>query len=388
MQTIFIHIASYRDSELVKTIDNALQRAKYPQRLTFGICMQDTTEDYEKFPYKNHPQVKIIFILYTDTKGCCFARHKADSLFNDENYILQLDSHHRFIQNWDTILINYLHKCPSKKPILSTYVNTYETGGLNDITITDTKPCRMHAYKFDNNLVMFRPNYITNNNLFNDIPQPTLFISGHFIFTYGYWKHEVPYDPLLYFTGEEHTLAVRSFTNGWDIFYPPIPIICHMYTRQGRTKQWDDDKEWWKLDDVSKQRVHNILTSSTNYGVYGLGKLRSLDEYQKISGIDYNKKTISINAYKGIPNYIYNLYKTIDLSTFCTQDHKIWYEYSKNKKFKFFELLALPHQILLRDKERNIDISLQDGVCNWKKIDQTEWNLLQYGLFVHNPDNK
>ena len=386
MQTIFTHIAGYRDGELVKTIENALKQAQYPQRLTFGICLQDTKDNYDKFPYKNHPQVKIIFVPFAESKGCCFARAEADKLYKNEDYVLQLDSHHRFIKNWDTILINYLHKCPSKKPILSTYVNAYEPEGLNDKTITDTKPCRMICDKFDNGLVMFKPEYVMNNNLLNDMPQFTMFMSGHFIFTLGFWKKEVPYDPLIYFTGEEHTLAVRSFTNGWDIFYPPIPILCHMYTRKGRSKQWDDNKEWWKADNASKSRVHNILLhENLDFGIYGLGKVRTMDQYQKISGVDYKNHTLTENARKGIPNYVANLYKTVSLSSiFHTQDYKTWSEKSSNGTFSFTALSVEPHKIILRDANRNIDIMLQEGMCMWKYSDQNDWKLLNHGMFVYN----
>ena len=43
--TIFISIASYRDKELLPTIEDCLNQAKYPDRLRFGICWQHSKED-------------------------------------------------------------------------------------------------------------------------------------------------------------------------------------------------------------------------------------------------------------------------------------------------------------------------------------------------------
>ena len=73
-KTIFIHIAAYRDPELIPTVKNALSQAQYPERLIFGICMQDTRENYKRFPYEYNKQFRILFVPYDQSKGCCWAR--------------------------------------------------------------------------------------------------------------------------------------------------------------------------------------------------------------------------------------------------------------------------------------------------------------------------
>jgi hypothetical protein len=42
---IFIQIASYRDPELLSTINHCLSRAKYPENLVFSIAWQHSIED-------------------------------------------------------------------------------------------------------------------------------------------------------------------------------------------------------------------------------------------------------------------------------------------------------------------------------------------------------
>jgi len=44
MTKIFIQIASYRDPELLPTLNSALCNAKYPENLTFGIVWQRSTD--------------------------------------------------------------------------------------------------------------------------------------------------------------------------------------------------------------------------------------------------------------------------------------------------------------------------------------------------------
>ena len=45
MPKIFVQIASYRDPQLVPTIENMLAQAKKPKNLVFGICRQYHPED-------------------------------------------------------------------------------------------------------------------------------------------------------------------------------------------------------------------------------------------------------------------------------------------------------------------------------------------------------
>ena len=59
METIFISIASYRDPELIPTIQDCITNSKNPDRLRFGICWQhDDTESLNY--YKDDPRFIII----------------------------------------------------------------------------------------------------------------------------------------------------------------------------------------------------------------------------------------------------------------------------------------------------------------------------------------
>lgn len=58
-------------------------------------------------------------------------------------------------------------------------------------------------------------------------PAPSPFISAGMLFTLGHAVMEVPYDPYLYFTGEEITLGARLWTSGWEIYCPNEVISYH-----------------------------------------------------------------------------------------------------------------------------------------------------------------
>ena len=65
---IFVQIASYRDPELIPTIKDCIAKAKYPKRLTFGICWQHSIDDeWDTLDeYKDDPRFRIIDIDYKD----------------------------------------------------------------------------------------------------------------------------------------------------------------------------------------------------------------------------------------------------------------------------------------------------------------------------------
>ena len=110
MEKIFIQIASYRDSQLLPTIRDCIKNSCHPENLIFCIAWQHSIEDeWDTLDeYKNDERFRIIDIDCKDSKGVCWARNQIQQEYDNEEYTLQLDSHHRFIENWDTELITML----------------------------------------------------------------------------------------------------------------------------------------------------------------------------------------------------------------------------------------------------------------------------------------
>lgn len=282
MNKIFIQIASYRDTQLIPTLKDCIQNADKPENLTFGICWQhDETENLTEF--LNDERFKIISIHYNKSKGCCWARNLLQSLYNDEEYTLQLDSHHRFIQGWDTTLIDMYKKLVNNgisKPLITTYLPSYNPE--NDPIERVQCPWQISFKEYTkDHQVLFIPSHINN---WQSLTEPVLakFYSAHFAFASGSFVKEVPHDPLLYFTGEEMSITVRAYTHGYTLYHPHILIAWHEYTRNYRNKHWGDHKDWWKIDKFSKE---HYLTIFHNYGIYGLGKERTIEDYLHFSEV-------------------------------------------------------------------------------------------------------
>ena len=99
---IFVQIASYRDPELPSTIDSALFEARYPEHLRFGICHQfDDATAHDLDQWLDDPRFEIDAVPHDESRGACWARSRANQLFDDEPYYLQIDAHTRFARSWD-----------------------------------------------------------------------------------------------------------------------------------------------------------------------------------------------------------------------------------------------------------------------------------------------
>lgn len=296
---IFIQIASYRDPELIPTINSCLENAKYPENLVFGICNQyNPKDDFNIGEFENDKRFKILNIPYSESKGVCWARNQVQQLYDEEEYTLQIDSHMRFEKDWDETLIGMIKQLQElgiPKPLLTGYVSSYDPN--NDPEGRVRVPWRMAFDKYTpEGAVFFLPETIPNWQDI-DLPVPARFYSAHFCFTLGCFAKEVQHNPDFYFHGEEISIAVRAFTHGYDLFHPHRVVLWHEYTRNGRVKQWDDDKEWWKLNEKSHLLNRKLFgmdgeLQEGHDGKYGLGNLRTLRDYEKYAGLLFEKRAV------------------------------------------------------------------------------------------------
>jgi glycosyltransferase involved in cell wall biosynthesis len=295
---IFVQIASYRDPELVPTVDDMISKAKNPKNLTFGICWQyDETEDTDVFNHMNN--IRVSKHHYSESQGLGWARNKTNQLYQGEKYTLQIDSHHRFVQDWDEIVLEDYKQAlkVSKKPIITTYCTPFNPKDCS--CKYDPTPCLMSQYEFSSDkLLMSMPWYIQDyKDRTNVIRARTL--SGHFFFVDGKFIKEVPYDPDIYFGGytEETTLSVRAFTNGYDFFSPYRMVMWHEYTRNYRKKHWDDHgtesqtkKTSGERDIFARNKTRQLFGQEDHgldMGIYGLGSVRTLHDYEVYAGFDF-----------------------------------------------------------------------------------------------------
>ena len=104
--SIFISIASFCDSVLFFTLEQAVKKAKYPNQLHFGIVDQSYLNSRHPAPADVFPaRLTSITIDPSQARGPCWARNVAMSLYDNEDWFFQIDSHMDFKQDWDSYLV-------------------------------------------------------------------------------------------------------------------------------------------------------------------------------------------------------------------------------------------------------------------------------------------
>jgi hypothetical protein len=297
--TIFVQIAAYRDPQLRATIEDMLAQAKNPKNLRIGVARQFHPEDGfdDLSDYEKDSRFRILNIPYTESKGVCWARHQVQQLYSGETYTLQIDSHMRFEKNWDDEMIKMIKKLQKKghkKPLLTGYVSSFDPD--NDPAGRTQEPWRMAFDRFTpEGVVFFLPETIPGWKDLKE-PIPARFYSAHYCFTLGQFSTEVQHDPEFYFHGEEISITVRAYTHGYDLFHPHKVLIWHEYTRKGRTKQWDDDKDWHRKNVACHIKNRQLLgvdgeKYDGNYSEW-FGTERTIRDYEKYAGLLFSKRAI------------------------------------------------------------------------------------------------
>jgi hypothetical protein len=240
-------------------------------------------------------------------------------------------------------MIKELQNYGVPKPLLTGYVPSYDPN--NEPNGRVNVPWRMVFDKFiPEGAVFFLPEAIPNWSEINT-PIPSRFYSAHFCFTLGQFSKEVQHNPNFYFHGEEISIAVRAFTHGYDLFHPHRVVVWHEYTRNGRVKQWDDDKDWWRMNEKSHLLNRKLFgmdgeTQEGHDGEYGLGNVRTLRDYEKYAGILFEKRAVQDytleKKYPPNPDYeneiewVNSFSKTftncidLDLKEFTEKDYDFW----------------------------------------------------------------
>ena len=299
---IFCQIAAYRDPQLIPTLRSMIDNASNPDNLVFCIAWQrDKRDDFDNLEiFFQDPRFIIIEIPALESKGACWARNLIQQRYDGEGYTLQIDSHMRFVKDWDSKcigMIKQLQELGYEKPLLTSYVSSFDP---DDDTKFVKEPWKMKFDRFiPEGAVFFLPETIDEWQHLTR-PVKARFYSAHFCFTLGTMCTEVPHDPNYYFHGEEISIAVRAFTHGYDLFHPHMIICWHEYTRKGRTKHWDDHVEsnkevvpWHIRNDDCHKRKRCLFSmdgekyESIEWGIYGFGTKRTLKDYEDYAGINF-----------------------------------------------------------------------------------------------------
>lgn len=302
--TIFVSLANYRDNETPHTLRSLFANAAKPERIRVGVLSQvvpGTDDDCLPIGVPAS-QLREIRVHAAESLGACWARSRIfEELLHGEAYVLQIDSHSRFEPGWDETFIDMLARCPTPRALLTTYPAGYvppQARGVPAVTI-------LAADKFnDMGVLMVKARTIGSFETMA-APLPAAFLSGNCLFGPSAAFRDVPYDRLLYFHGEEISMAARFWTHGWDLYAPDRCVMYHDYsTDRGRPRNWEDRRDWVALNMRSFARVRHLFGIEASrdpvvlrdLAQHGLGSARTLAEYEAFADVDFKALHIGTRA--------------------------------------------------------------------------------------------
>jgi [Skp1-protein]-hydroxyproline N-acetylglucosaminyltransferase len=309
LPSIFVSIASYRDSETSPTLDALFASAKYPERVFVGLVLQnDPTHDKELIveKYATNKNVRCLQLAAQHALGPCYARSLAQSLHRGETYVLQIDSHMRFRPNWDEYLIHLWQQTSSDnnnhpKVVLTAYPVGYH---LPNQIPNETRGTLLVPWKFDNQgMLRQRGRLLQSSDSDSPASIPCLLYAAGFNFGPASIIKDVPYDPSLdyLFFGEELSMAIRLYTHGYNLYAPPETVVFHLWSRAHRPTLQSSEtvippEAVEEKREASLKVVQQQLLGTSASGVFGLGNERTSKQFAQALGVDFRKSEISSEA--------------------------------------------------------------------------------------------
>lgn len=297
--TIFVLVASYRDPECHWTVKDLFEKAAHPQRVFVGLCLQaDPDADRECLVAPPRPQqLREARFHPSESRGLGWARAQAQALWDGEDFVLQIDSHMRFVRDWDERMLANLRACDAPRPVLTVYPPGYTPPDRLDGDVAPRVQC---AGEFTDAGILLCAARPLPAGVEATAPLPTACLAGGFVFGASAWLQAIAHDPDIYFNGEECALAARLWTHGFDLFSPTETLLYHYYKREQSPRHWSDHAQWHDRHRVTQTRLAQLLTPDrvpesqrVDLGVYGLGSARSLADYEAFAGISFSARSVA-----------------------------------------------------------------------------------------------
>ncbi|KAL3911905.1 MAG: hypothetical protein SGILL_007098 [Bacillariaceae sp.] len=294
LETIYISVASYRDPECQPTVSDMFERADHPERIRVAIVDQ-RVEDDDTVPPCGQPPIPcdqdpeqtickyghLIDVFTVDailSVGPVFARHLATRMYRGEYFAMQVDSHVRFIEHWDTSLLGQWTSAQNEMAVISTYLSDI-TNSIDPVT---------HANNHPNRPIMCKTGYEGNGKL-------------------KHLRHGQQPEGMPGIHGEEIFMGLRGWSYGYDYYTAETSVAFHMYAIKDNKEKRKKVKLFWENSNLypgsavqGMKRLNGIIGTGdpgdTYYDAeeldYGLGKVRPKEQFYKLYGIHTDTKTV------------------------------------------------------------------------------------------------
>eukprot|EP00587_Corethron_hystrix_P001993 CAMPEP_0113308756 /NCGR_PEP_ID=MMETSP0010_2-20120614/7079_1 /TAXON_ID=216773 ORGANISM="Corethron hystrix, Strain 308" /NCGR_SAMPLE_ID=MMETSP0010_2 /ASSEMBLY_ACC=CAM_ASM_000155 /LENGTH=640 /DNA_ID=CAMNT_0000163885 /DNA_START=148 /DNA_END=2070 /DNA_ORIENTATION=- /assembly_acc=CAM_ASM_000155 len=319
--TIFVAIASYRDWQCRYTVESIYGRAAYPERIRVGVVDQTAEgddvcstpirpceEDPNQALCKFSDRIDVAHIAADLAIGPVFARHVGHRLYRGEYFAMQVDAHVTFVQDWDVDLIGQWKATGNEMAVLSTYLTDVQ-GSIEETTgrsLRKTRPIMCNTdFEGGQNKYLRHKSQPEGMPGIHGSPQLEPYWAAGFSFSRGHFVTNVKYDqhlPMI-FQGEEISITVRGWTNGYDFYAFERSPCFHMYAVGANAEKrhkvklfWENGSKYNHAERPAMRRLLGIIgmkpeLKETEYDtqdmdIYGLGTHRTKEQFYQIIGID------------------------------------------------------------------------------------------------------
>jgi hypothetical protein len=252
VQSIYIEIASLEDSELVNTIKDINNQKSGSYSITVGIYLvsgddflKEITPELKDIDgikwYIKHDPITI------NTLGITKGRKSALAMYDNQDYVLQIDAHTKFEKNWDKKIVSYYNEAleitKNPKTILTAWLGSYSY--KPERYVLDAKP-NYPMFIFENNKKPYSEEMMLNIPTMTwhfadkieseDMYVPLSLYCGNFMFSKGSLAKDL-YDSFnedLIFIEEELLTSIELKYKGYSFVFPNFELpLTHSYNSTG-----------------------------------------------------------------------------------------------------------------------------------------------------------
>lgn len=286
------------DRELVRTIESCFNNAEGDIIVGLEYCGTEEIKNELLSKFGNRSDFRFMYTPLEDNVGIAQGRINAASMYDGEDYFLQIDSHTKFERNWDTFLIN---KFKSAKMTINNN-KIVLTGNLSPYYYTDYENDK---YESDNELLYTR--WVPNEFLLPDrtipywnpyekdeLPEEVLHnfektgfapaskIVAMFMFSDHHLPDQLSIPNHIIFWEEEIIQSIELIYNGFTLVCPGFYIpISHFYgDRKGEQESITRTKSHLHVKAASRMMYNfqKYITDNSNSK-----KIKTFEAYNGIS---------------------------------------------------------------------------------------------------------
>jgi hypothetical protein len=278
---IFVQVPAYCDAELAATVRSLYARADHPERLRTVIAWQRGNGEGDlPADVRGIPDLEILETPAADSRGPNWARAQIQERYDGEELTLMIDSHMRFVPDWDTAAIGMLTAASARsdRAVLTGYLPAYvPRAGARG---RKTQPTRIYPLSRQEGVLTRLTSYVLPFWGNADEPVEAEYLSLHFVLTAGEFNASVPHDPEIYFFGDEVALGCRAYTHGWTLWHPHRVLGWHAFDRSTRVPHWETHRDWHAAHLSTLARLRGLFAEQPEYR-HLLGSERSVADYEQ-----------------------------------------------------------------------------------------------------------